>query len=100
MKNYRGDRLYVNLGPSKVRRRLKGHGYGVKTVQSVGRNQAVIVHTATGRHLDELKMLFSDVVVGLTEAELNPRPTPEEATAWPAPDPDPSLPDSKAPESP
>ena len=27
-----------------------------------GRNQAVIIHTATGQHLDELHALFTDVI--------------------------------------
>jgi hypothetical protein len=62
MKNYKGYRLYVNLGPSKVRKRLKGHGFGVKKVQSAGTNQAVIIHTATGEHLRQLKSLFTDVL--------------------------------------
>ena len=71
MKEYKGDRLYVNLGPSKVRRRLKLHGFGVKKVQSVGRNQAVIVHTATGQHLRNLQRLFADVVSSASsEADL------------------------------
>ena len=70
MKDYKGHRLYVNLGPSKVRQRLKGHGFGVKKVQSAGRNQAVIIHTATGDHLRKLQMLFSDVPSGATEASL------------------------------
>lgn len=45
----KGDKLFVNLGASQVRRRLKGFGYGVRKVQSAGRNQAVIIHTANGR---------------------------------------------------
>lgn len=61
MKQYKGDRLYVNLGPSQARRRLKGHGLGVKKVQSAGRNQAVIIHTAIGENLRQLKQLFADV---------------------------------------
>lgn len=54
-------RLFVNLSASQVRKRLKGHGFGVRRVEAVGRNQAAILHTATGRHLDALKSLFSDV---------------------------------------
>jgi hypothetical protein len=30
MKEIKGERLYVALGASKVRRRLKGHGFGVR----------------------------------------------------------------------
>ena len=62
MAEIKGDRLYVNLGASQTRRRLHGHGFGVKKVQTVGRNQAVIIHTATGQHRDELHALFSDVI--------------------------------------
>jgi DNA transformation protein and related proteins len=62
MAEIKGDRLYVNLGASQTRRRLLGHGFGMKKVQTVGRNQAVIIHTATGRHRDELHALFSDVI--------------------------------------
>jgi len=60
MKEFKGDRLYVNLSASQVRRRLKGYGFGVKKVESAGRNQAVIIHTATGQHLRELERLFAD----------------------------------------
>jgi DNA transformation protein len=70
MKDYKGYRLYVNLGPSKVRRILKGHGFGVKKVQSAGRNQAVIVHTATGDHLRQLKQLFAGAITSDSQAEL------------------------------
>jgi len=72
MKQYKGAYLYVNLGPTQTKRRLKGHGFGVKKVQSAGRNQAVIIHTATGEHLRQLELLFSDVL---------PRPAEEEAVA-------------------
>src|SRR5215471_10445835 len=56
-----GQKLFVNLGPSQARRRLKGFGHGVRKVQSAGRGQAVIIHTATGRHLQELEAKFADV---------------------------------------
>jgi DNA transformation protein len=56
-----GDKLYVNLSASQTRRRLKGFGHGVRKVQSAGRNQAVVIHTATGRHLQELEAKFADV---------------------------------------
>jgi DNA transformation protein and related proteins len=61
MADPKGDKLYVNLGPSQVRRRLKGFGHGVRKVQSAGRNQAVIIHTAWGRNLAELQAKFADV---------------------------------------
>ncbi len=62
MKQIKGERLYVNLGASQVRRRLKGHGFGVRKVESAGTQRAVIIHTATGQHLRELKALFQDVL--------------------------------------
>ena len=62
MKQFKGDRLYVKLGASQVRRRLKGLGFGVKKVQSAGRQRAVIIHTATGQHLRELLTCFQDVI--------------------------------------
>lgn len=55
-------RLHVNLGASKVRRRLKGHGFGVRKVETAGKNRAVIAHTATGEHLRQLESLFDDVI--------------------------------------
>jgi len=61
MSEPRGDKLFVNLGASQARRRLKGFGHGVRKVQSAGRNQAVVIHTATGRHLQELEAQFADV---------------------------------------
>lgn len=54
--------LYVNLGASQTRKRLRGHGYGVKRVETAGKGRALIIHTATGRHLDELRSLFADVI--------------------------------------
>jgi hypothetical protein len=53
----------VELSASQVRRRLKGHGFGVRKVESAGRNRAVIIHTATGEHRRELESLFQDVIV-------------------------------------
>ena len=58
----KGDRLHVALGASQVRRRLKGHGFGVKKVETAGTNRAVIIHTATGEHLRQLESLFEDVI--------------------------------------
>ncbi len=68
MNPIKGYRLYVDLGASQVRRRLKGYGFGVRRVESVDRGRAVMIHTATGGHLDELKSLFADVL---------PRPAPQ-----------------------
>ena len=59
MREPKRDKLFVNVGASEARRRLKGFGHGVRKVQSAGRNHAVIIHTATGRHLAELESKFS-----------------------------------------
>jgi len=61
MADPQGDKLYVNLSASQARRRLKAFGHGVRKVQSAGRNQAVIIHTATGQHARELELKFADV---------------------------------------
>lgn len=58
----KGNRLYINLGPSQVRRRLKGVGFGVRKVESAGTNRALIIHTATGEHLRQLEALFEGLV--------------------------------------
>ena len=56
------DRLYVNLGASQTRRRLRGRGFGVKKVETAGRGRALVIHTATGQHLEQLRALFADVL--------------------------------------
>lgn len=71
MPDPKGQKLFVNLGPSQARRRLKGFGHGVRKVQSAGRNRAVIIHTATGQHLTELEAKFADVGFSATEHELS-----------------------------
>ena len=68
MTDIKGDRLYVHLGASQVRRRLKGHGFGVRKVFTDGRNRAVIIHTATGDHLRNLEALFNEVIGASDEA--------------------------------
>ena len=70
-----GDQNARTLGASQVRRRLKGHGFGVRKVYSDGKNRAVIIHTATGEHLRELEDFFRDV---LSTPLDNPRPCPDE----------------------
>ncbi len=65
----KGQRLFVNLGASQVRRRLKGYGLGVRTVESAGKNRAVIIHTATEGHGRELESLFHDVIESTIEEE-------------------------------
>ena len=62
MGELKGQHLIVQLPASEVRRRLKGYGFGVRKVQSAGRGQALIIHTATGEHLRELETLFRDAV--------------------------------------
>ncbi len=69
MKEIKGFRLYVALGASKVRGRLKGHGFGVRKVYSDGKNRAVIIHTATGDHLRQLEALFRDVLSPHVDSE-------------------------------
>lgn len=71
MADPKGDKLFVNLGASQARRRLKGFGHGVRKVQSAGRNQAVIIHTATGQHLRELEGKFADVGTSTSEYTLS-----------------------------
>lgn len=63
----KGNRLYVNLSASQTRRRLVGYGFGVRKIRSNGRNQAEIIHTATGEHLRELRQLFIDVLPAAPE---------------------------------
>jgi len=67
----KGDKLFVDLPASQVRRRLKGFGHGVRKVQSAGKGRAVVIHTATGQHLEELVAVLGDVRVGASEEELD-----------------------------
>ena len=69
MPDLKGDKLLVNLGASQTRRRLKGFGHGVRKVQTAGRNSAVIIHTASGRHLQELENKFADVGFSNTKSQ-------------------------------
>jgi len=62
VKIVKGYRLYVELNASQVRRRLKGHGLGVRKVETAGSHRAVIIHTATGQHLRQLEALFRGVI--------------------------------------
>jgi DNA transformation protein and related proteins len=70
MKEFKGEKLYVALGASQVRRRLKGHGFGVRKVYSDGKDRSVIIHTATGEHLQELEAFFQDVLTTPLESPL------------------------------
>ena len=69
MPDPKGEKLYVNTAASEARRRLKGFGHGVRKVQSAGRNRALILHTATGRHLAELQTQFADVGFSVVDRE-------------------------------
>ena len=71
MADPKGDPLFVNLSAAQTRRRLKGFGHGVRKVHSAGKNQAVIIHTATDRHLEELKAKFDDVGYSTSETDLS-----------------------------
>lgn len=63
-------KLYVSLSASQTRKRLKHCGFGVRRVETAGNHQAVIIHTATGGHFEQLKALFSDVLCQFTHTEL------------------------------
>ena len=71
MADPKGDYLFVNLSAAQTRRRLKGFGHGVRKIQSGGKNQAVIIHTATGQHLAELEKRFEDVGHSTNQHELS-----------------------------
>lgn len=60
--------LYVNLSASEARRRLKGHGLGVRRIENAGNRCAAIFHNATGTHLKQLKAFFRDVIQPPPEA--------------------------------
>ena len=66
--------LYVTLSASEVRRRLKGHGLGVRRIEAAGKGRAVIFHTATGKHLRQLEALFGKSVEKSTSTEEAPQP--------------------------
>ena len=71
MADSKNAKVFVNLGASQARRRLKGFGHGVRKVETAGNNQAVIIHTATGQHLRQLEAKFTDVGFAETEIELS-----------------------------
>jgi len=66
----RGQRLFVNVSAAEARRRLAGRGLGVRKIHSGGRHQAVVIHTAEGKHRDELQSIFCDVGWADSEAAL------------------------------
>jgi DNA transformation protein len=69
MQGIKGYRLLVNLSASQVRKRLKGFGFGVRKVQSAGRGQSLLIHTATGQHRQELYSIFQDVIAPIADVE-------------------------------
>lgn len=69
MNELKGDKLYVALSASQTRKRLQGHGFGVRKIHSDGKNRAVIIHTATGDHLRQLEALFQDVLAKPEESQ-------------------------------
>ena len=57
-----GEWLYVEVSASEARRRLKGRGFGVRRIETAGKNRAAILHTAVGIHLRQLESLFHDAL--------------------------------------
>lgn len=78
MADPQGYYLFVNLAASQVRRRLKGFGHGVRKIHSAGKNRAVVIHTATGRNLEQLMAQFADVGCSTTEPLDEPQSPPPE----------------------
>jgi DNA transformation protein and related proteins len=72
-------KLYVSLSASQVRRRLKGHGLGVRRIESAGKGRAVIVHTATGKHLRQLEAFFQGAIETPSEDDRLGQPGEEAA---------------------
>lgn len=70
MADPKGFTLFVNVGASEARRRVKGFGHGVRKVAAAGRGQAVITHTAYGKNLTELQAKFADVGFSGSETDL------------------------------
>ncbi len=83
MNTCKGFRLYVNLGASQTRRRLKGFGHGVRRVEVSGKGQSVVIHTATGGHLRELERKLGDVLRRDSQTEAAPH-VPKEYRFAPA----------------
>ena len=63
----KGGGVYVNLGASQVRNQLDGFVLTPPPIENTSRNQAVLVHAATGQHLLELYNLFWDVIASSSE---------------------------------
>jgi DNA transformation protein and related proteins len=71
MADPQGTRLYVNCSAAQARRRLEGFGHGVRKIHSAGAGRAVIIHTATGQHLEELQQQFAAVGYASSERGLD-----------------------------
>ena len=70
MPDAKGEKLFVNLGTPKRGEPAQGiRARRAQSAKSAGRHRAVIVHTATGRHLAELEAQFADVGVSATETD-------------------------------
>jgi hypothetical protein len=69
MSRVKGEHLLVNLGAAQLRRRLHGHGFGIRKIESPGRGQAIVIHTATGEHLRQLRSLLADVLPAAPSAD-------------------------------
>lgn len=67
MSEVKGYRLYVKLGASQARRRVKGIGCGVRKVETAGTNKALIIHTATGEHRRRLYAVFEGLIESCDE---------------------------------
>ena len=73
MNEVKGDKLFVSWSTAETKRRLKGFGHGVKKIHSAGKKRAVIIHTAVGKNLEELKSIFCDVGCSEKEDDLDRR---------------------------
>jgi hypothetical protein len=73
MSEIKGYRLYVKLGASQARRRLKGIGCGVRKVETAGTGRAVIIHTATGDHRRRLHATFEGLIESSSDEEAERR---------------------------
>ena len=71
MADPKGQHLFVNLSAAQSRKRLKGFGHGVRKIQSAGKNRSLIIHTATGTHLQDLQHQFADVGFAGSESDLS-----------------------------
>lgn len=80
-----GARLCVAAGASQVRRRLKGHAFGVRRVYTDGKNRAVMIHAATGDHLRQPEALFHDILSTPADSRRPPPPQPPNRRKEPQP---------------